>query len=163
MDKENREQFEEIVAESPIQQLLAWDGNLRVQDTVVLPQLATGRPRLEVTVRSLSSEEFEKIRKQATTKPNRTSRRMGITEGELDIAAQRRFTLFQAIVDPDLSDSQLQMRFNGRSKDMTTIVERIMLPGELIDLTEKIMELSGIREEDENNAETVEQNSFLRE
>ena len=161
---EIKEVFNEIVHSMPLADLMAWDGNLVNEDYVDLPALASGRPAIRIKVRSLSSAEHERIRKQATQKPNRNNRRLGITEGLLDTALQRRLTIFNGIVEPNLADSQLQSKFNRNSSDFTVIVDNIFLMGEQITLMDKILELSGIvDDEDESEDMAVAENPFLPE
>lgn len=160
MEENRAEDIEEKVMESSLNNLLRWDGNIVVTGVVNLPELDSGRPALEIAVRSMSSQEMEKIRRQSTTKPNKMSKRMGVSEGDLDVSKQRRITIFNGVTDPELYNSNLQRRFNLGSKDMTSIVEKLFLPGEQIDIIDKIMELSGIHDED-NEGETLEKNDFL--
>ena len=86
---------------------------------------------------------------------------MGVTEGELNLVRQRRLIIFTGVIEPDLSDSDLQDRFNRGSRDFTAIVDNLFLLGEQIDISDKIMELSGINDDDVDSEETLGENTFL--
>ena len=157
------DQFQDKVMTSSLNKLLAWDGNLISHDEMSLPALKSGRPAIQLEVRAISNQQMESIRKQATSKPSKTQRRMGVTEGELNLVRQRRLIIFTGVIEPDLSDSDLQDRFNRGSRDFTAIVDNLFLLGEQIDISDKIMELSGINDDDVDSEETLGENTFLPE
>ena len=145
--------------------LLNWDGNLLAEDYITLPSLPSpsNRPSIRVKVCSLSSIEHDNIRKQSTTKVNRMNRRMGVTEGSLDSELQRRLTIYNGVVEPNLNDSNFQRKFNAGGGDFTLIVDKLFLMGEQITLMDKILELSGITDEDEDTSDAPKENNFLTE
>ena len=151
------------VSSKSLSDLLTWDGNLELSKTISFEALNNGRPALSVTIRSVTSDELDMFRRQATKViPARTNRRITQTEEVTDVVKQRRYMVFNAIISPALTDSALQQKFNGNSNDMTTIVDRVFLPGEIIELADEIFNLSGIKDdisEEDNN----EENPFLKE
>ena len=146
-----KEGKENIINNSSLDDLLAWDGTINITSYVDLPALAGGRPSLHVNIKSLSSQEMDNYRNIATMEGK--NRNTGATIKELDDDFYNRLIIFHSIVEPDLSAKDMQQRFNpavpGKSRSPSNIVDKIFLPGEKIELTRRIYELSGFSMEEE--------------
>lgn len=121
--------------------LLEWDGSLDEEATITFPR---GEFELNVTCRTISSEVYRQIEK--------TCMQYSKIEGEtIDNHQFLRKMIFQSIVDPDLSNSELQTKF--RPTQPYLIVNQIFKSGELIQLMKLINRLSGFKDDVQSDNE----------
>ena len=142
---------ENIIKNSSLDDLLAWDGTINVTSYVDLPALDGGRPSLHINIKALSSQEMDNYRNIATMEGK--NRNTGATIKELDDDFYNRLMIFHGIVEPNLSTKDMQQKFNpsitGKGRSPSSIVDNIFLPGEKMELTRRIYELSGFSMEEE--------------
>ena len=146
-----KQEKENIINNSSLDDLLAWDGTINITDHVDLPALDGGRPSLHINIKALSPQEMDSYRNIATMEGK--NRNTGATIKELDDDFYNRLIIFHSILEPDLSTKDMQQRFNpaipGKSRSPSNIVDKIFLPGEKMELTRRIYELSGFGTEEE--------------
>ena len=139
-DKEKLESKKETINDSTLEALLSWDGAINLIEHVDIPALPGGRPAMRVGIKALSSREMDRCRDIATlTGKHRVT---GNTIKETDDDFSNRMIVYTAIIEPDLSHKSLQAKFN-KGKPKADIVDKLFLPGEKMELTRRIYELSG--------------------
>ena len=135
------DRINEISSEG-LERLLQWDGNLRLEDKVILPHF-TKVLGIPVKIRSFSSDEQKYIEDTCVDVTIRNGQR--IREPNYLKMVQK--YLWLCIVDPNLKDTRLQVKFNsGRNEEQ--IISKLFLPGEQQTLGAAILRLSGHSDED---------------
>lgn len=100
---------------------------------------------LSFELRALSAEDVTTLRKESTRRKMNPKTRL--TEQELD---QNRFTesiLAASVVAPDLNNAELQTSWGCIGKP-EKVLEKMLTAGEYNALTEQVMQLSGIGDND---------------
>ena len=136
---------QEEVESDALTELLAWDGTIEVIAYVEFAALPGGRPAMKVAVRSLSSNEMDSCRENATMKGRN---RAGRTIKDVDDDEFQLNLLFKSIQEPNLKNPLLQEKFN-KSSSPKYILNNMFLPGEKDELSSKIFEASGYSMEEE--------------
>lgn len=97
----------------------------------------------EFTVRALTAEEINKIREEATRYEIKGKERKAfVDETELGL-----LMVVKATVEPDFSDKRLLKHFDA--KTATQCVQKALLAGELAQLTQAVVAVSGLGDDDD--------------
>lgn len=108
---------------------------LEQESQVYLPRL-----KASFTVKALSNDALRKANDQATVPTGRGEKR-------LDAQLFNAVVITKGCVDPDFSNKALIQKYEAT--DAADCVVKALLPGELVKLTQAIMDLSGFGNEDE--------------
>lgn len=102
--------------------------------------------RLGITLklRGVSEQEIDVVGRRAERQPTKAERARGIFAPQRDSARFNLLLSTVGMVDPDLNDSALRQKFGPRPED---VVRRWFLPGEIIQMADVIMDLSGYGDE----------------
>lgn len=102
-------------------------------------------------IREVSNELNEKIQKQATTvKTNRA----GQVNRDTDTQKYTELLLQNSIIQPDLSNKELQ-EFYGTLADPMGTLNKMLTMGELNSLSQSVLDLSGLNESVDDEVEAV--------
>jgi len=109
---------------------------------------------LPMTIRSLSDREFRNLSTQAEVPVNalnRRARRAGETaDTEIDPGLFLRLVVSAGTQDPPFGDPKVTSKFGVLTAD--EVIQKLMLPGEIAEVAEEIMDISGFNG---NNIEYV--------
>ena len=128
------------IKESSLSELLNWDGNIEATEKVELKAVGKSRPAISIVIRAISQRELQECNEAATMKG--TNPKTGMVQRDFDFFLYRKYLIYKAVVTPDLDDTALQSKFNKGNMPII-ILDKILLPGELDLLADKITELSG--------------------
>lgn len=122
--------------------LLSWDGAL---DGTVKLTFDRKTFELDVKVTNMTNELQKKLEKQSSSMVK--DRKSGRIVEEVDEYKFANLQIYNCVVSPDLSNSELQAKFNEANKP-EGIVDKIFLPGEKVRLIRTIFSLSGFSDVD---------------
>jgi hypothetical protein len=136
---------EEEPAMSPQEAQSALDAMLSSEppSTPVEPYTVT-RLGMTLKLRGVSEQEIDVVGRRSERQPTKSERARGIFAPQRDSARFNLLLTATGMVDPDLTDSMLQGKFGPRPED---IVRKWFLPGEIIQMADQIMDLSGYGDE----------------
>lgn len=97
-----------------------------------------GNP-LKWKLRAIDSDLDESIRRDCTKKVR--GARGGISSTEIDSDKYVTMVCVNTIVEPNLKDAEAQDAFGVKSAE--ALLKKLLLPGELLSLKEKVMEVNG--------------------
>lgn len=98
----------------------------------------------DVTLRGLSEREIDQVGRRSERPPTKSERARGIIAGQRDPARFNLLLVSEALIDPDLTNRELLSRDGPNPAD---VVRKWFLPGEIIQLADTVMDLSGYSEE----------------
>jgi hypothetical protein len=137
----------------PIDILLNLNGEaINVQDSIHVKRLA-----IDWIVRALTQDEFEEIASRASKRIRRDN---GVGyRNTVDNAMSNRLMIYYASVDPNFRDSKADALYAKYKVDKTRpddLIKLILLPGEIIAISNMINQLSGFADMFEQFAEITE-------
>jgi len=114
------------------------------KDTGIVKYVASDRYKekgkpVEWELRAIDSDLDERLRKDCTKKVR--GARGGIAGTEVDTDKYTALVCVNTIVQPDLKNAEFQDAFGVKSAE--ALLRKLLLPGELIALKEKVMEVNG--------------------
>lgn len=105
-------------------------------------------------IRPIGSDEEKKI-SDSVTKNEKDKRTGTITQIRDDAEYLARLSA-QAVVFPDLGDRELQESYGRRVTDKTTLLRKMLSVGELVNLAENVMRISGLAVDEEDTIAQLE-------
>lgn len=102
------------------------------------------RLKLTVTLRGVTERQIDAIGKRSERQPTKSERARGIFSTQRDGAKFNLLLVAEGLEDPDLTNRELLARFGPRPED---VVKQWFLPGEIVQMADVVMDLSGYSEE----------------
>lgn len=126
--------------------LLSAEPAEQVQTVELPPRKGTDSP-LVLKLRSITEREWDDIRSQSEVRrPNRQQRRArGTDEVDIDNALMARLLVKRATVNVDWNNPSLRDRFGAQTGE--DVIKVVLLYGEIANLAQIIMEISGFDED----------------
>lgn len=121
-----------------LQALLGAKPAAEITETVTIKRLGT-----EFTIKALTGDDIDNIRAQATLQVKKGKK----TELKVNENEMSRLLVAKAAVEPDFSDKDLLKHFNAT--DAGECVQKALLAGEIAQLQQAILELSGFGDFDD--------------
>lgn len=148
-EREEADGFEGLDEIDALDLLLSAEPAEQRQEVVLEPRKGTDKD-LKLILRSVTEKEYDSIRNQAErTRPagNRADRRRKrqMDEPELDQALMARLLIKAATVNVNWNDAALRDKFKVQSGE--EVIGKVLLYGEVTNLAQIIMELSGFEED----------------
>lgn len=117
-----------------LQALLGAKPVTEITDTVTMERLGT-----EFKIKALSMDDVTKLKEEATYYTGQGAKRKAeINEEQLGL-----LMIVEATVEPDFGDKALLAHFDA--KTASQCVQKALLPGEFNDLTQAVVQLSGLK------------------
>jgi hypothetical protein len=104
--------------------------------------------RLKFKIKAMTNDEFDQIRKKATVLHTKGKRRV-----ELDVKKLNDEIVIQNTLEPDFKDAESIKKLGCLSPDQ--YLNKVLLPGEIVELATQIQQLSGFDQEFEELVEDV--------
>lgn len=125
-----------------LQALLGADIN--VEENVFIKRL-----NVDFTIKAIDGKTLNRLTEQATFYEGKGSNRKKVVDDE----KLRGLIIATACVSPDFNNAKLKERYEA--SDASDCVQKALLFGEIIKINEKIMEISGLSDDDEEDLDEV--------
>jgi hypothetical protein len=102
------------------------------------------RLKFNVELQGISERQIDQIGRRSERAPTKSERARGIFTTQRDASRFNLLLVAEGLVDPDLTNRELQAKFGPRPED---IVKTWFLPGEIVQMADVVMDLSGYGEE----------------
>jgi hypothetical protein len=97
-----------------------------------------------VMLQGISERQIDLIGRRSERSPSKTERGRGVFGQQRDINKFNLLLVTEGMLDPDLTNRDLMAKFGPRPED---VVRQWFLPGEIIQLADLVMDLSGYSDE----------------
>jgi hypothetical protein len=127
------------VAESALETMLSSTPQDAPQEKFVVKRL-----KFTVTLQGISERAIDTVGRRSERAPTKSERARGIFANQRDASRFNLLLVAEGMVDPELTNPQLLAKYGPRPED---VVKTWFLPGEIVQMADTVMDLSGYGEE----------------
>jgi hypothetical protein len=138
-DKGQPRPIEPHEAQSALDAMLTSEPQQAPSERYILKRLG-----FTVTLTGISEREIDQIGRRSERQPSRSEKARGLVTAQRDIAKFNLLLVASGMTDPDLSHAELRAKYGQRPED---IVQAWFLPGEIVQMADMVMDLSGYSDE----------------